>query len=595
VGRIVEGNSGAIAVPVSVGGGGSATQSSGGSSATSSLTGAVFPRTAGHVSKVLVVPGQQVVTGQPLALLDDGGAGTNAVELARIDLASAELELKQKQVNDPLRGFPPTAAELAAAQSAVTTAQQKLARLLGPARPADVSAAHLDVKRAQADLETLLGGTPKARADALQVARQTLVAAQKRLAKLLAPADPADVAAAKADVARAQSDLATLLRPNSTASPEALASAQQVVSAARHALAVAQTSGDNQAIKDAQVALDEALADLASLLKPGPGALPVQIQAAQDAVDAANAKLARLLSPANAADVAAAQLDVDRAQADLQAREAGPGPAALAAARQAVDAARAKLRQLVGRPLSSDVAAARLDVSKAKADLAVLRTRGNPASSNDIALARLKVDSARDRLASAQAASKLLTVRAPADGTVTAVNTSRGAPVDLSTAIVTVDNLKSLAVSVDLSEFDAAHVKVGLRTVVKVDALGGKAYAGRVAFAALTGTDNGGVVTFPVRVSLTHVRGLKPGMNVSVRIIIASRHDVVRVPLEALSRDDEDRPIVTILDPTGEEAPRRVALGLANNKSVEIVTGLHAGDRVVLPEQDAGGGGGEEG
>jgi HlyD family secretion protein len=531
------------------------------------------------------------VAGQPLALLDDGGASRNAVELARVDLATAQLELKQKQVNDPLRGFPPTAAELAAAQSAVTTAQQKLARLLGRPRAADVSAARLDVKRAQADLETLLGGTPRTRAEALRVARQTLVAAQKRLAKLLAPPDPADVAAAKADVARAQSDLATLLRPNSTASPEALVSAQQVVSGARHALAVAQTSGDNQAIKDAQGALDEALADLGSLLKPGPGALPVQIQAAQDAVDAANAKLARLLSPANPVDVSAAQLDVDRAEADLHAREAGPGPAALAAARQAVAAARAKLAQLLGKPLGSDIAAARLEVSKAKADLAVLRTRGNPASSNDIALSRLKVDSARDRLASALATTKLLTVRATADGTVTAVNTARGAPVDLSTAIVNVDNLNSLAASVDLSEFDAAHVKIGLRAVVRVDALGGKAYAGRVAFAALTGSDNGGVVTFPVRISLTHVRGLKPGMNVSVRIIIASRHNVVRVPLEALSRDDEDHPFVTILDPAGDEAPRRVALGLANNKSVEIKSGLHVGDRVVLPEAggDAGG------
>jgi HlyD family secretion protein len=179
-----------------------------------------------------------------------------------------------------------------------------------------------------------------------------------------------------------------------------------------------------------------------------------------------------------------------------------------------------------------------------------------------------------------------LTVRAPSAGTVTALMTARGAPVDTSTPIATVADLDRLAVSVDLSEFDVAQVRPGLKAVVSVDALGGKSFSGIVLFAAPTGTDNGGVVTFPVRVGLSHARGLRPGMNVSVRITVARRHDVLLVPLEAVTQDGGES-TVTVKDDSGGETARTVKLGLTNNKSAQIVKGLHAGERVVLTEAQA--------
>jgi RND family efflux transporter MFP subunit len=151
---------------------------------------------------------------------------------------------------------------------------------------------------------------------------------------------------------------------------------------------------------------------------------------------------------------------------------------------------------------------------------------------------------------------------------------------------VTVADLHRLAVSVDLSEFDVAQVRPGLRAVVSVDALGGKSFAGIVLFAAPTGNDNGGVVTFPVRVGLSHAEGLRPGMNVSVRITVARRHGVLQVPLEAVTQDGGES-TVTVIDESGNESARTVKLGLANNKSVQIVKGLRAGERVVLPEAQA--------
>jgi multidrug efflux pump subunit AcrA (membrane-fusion protein) len=163
-----------------------------------------------------------------------------------------------------------------------------------------------------------------------------------------------------------------------------------------------------------------------------------------------------------------------------------------------------------------------------------------------------------------------------------------GAHVDPTTAVVAVSDLDNLAVNVNLSEFDVAQVEEGMRAVVSVDALGGEPFSGTVVFVALAGSDNGGVVTFPVRVGIEESEDLKPGMNTSVRIVIAKKASAVRVPLEAVTTDEEDRSFVTVLDANGQEIQLRVVTGLENNERIEIVKGLKAGARVVLPDIQVG-------
>jgi multidrug efflux pump subunit AcrA (membrane-fusion protein) len=586
VGRIIQARaSRPIATPAPPGG---TSTASAPATPTEAPPDAVFPRTSGRVSRFLVAPGDLVVAGGPLALLDDGGAASAGVEQARNDLATAQVELRQKRTSDPLTGVPATPAERAAGRFAVTSAVEGLARLLSPPLAADVSGAWLEVRRAEADLETLLGGTPAERAEKIRIARQVVQVAQDSLNRTLAPADAADVSAASAELKKAEADLALLLRPPDSPLPEEVAAAQRAVTVARQNLEDAKSAvpEDPVAIRDAQLALDKAQADLAVLLRPPKGPLPEEIASARQTVDAARAKLNKLQAPPNPAEVRVARLELERATADLRKLMTGPSRAALAAARQAVEAARAKLKQLLAGPLTADVAASRLDVRRAQAELSVLRIRGGPGAAGDISLAQLKVDAARIRLAVARVNRRLLTVRAPSAGTVTALMTTRGAPVDTSTPLVTVADLHRLAVSVDLSEFDVAQVRPGLRAVVGVDALGGKSFPGIVLFAAPTGNDNGGVVTFPVRVGLSHAEGLRPGMNVSVRITVARRHDVLQVPLEAVTQDGGES-TVTVIDESGNESARTVKLGLANNKSVQIVKGLRAGERVVLPEAQA--------
>ena len=640
VGRIVEKNGATqIAIP-------SAPASSGSTSSSSTSTApadAVFARTTGHVARILVEPGQHVRAGQPLAVVDDGGVAAAALAAAQTDRDSAAVELEQKLTQDPLRGFPATPAEIAAARMAVTSAHAKLAQLRAGARPGDIATARADVQKSEGDLETLLGGSPAAHGRAVGVAREAVKAAKVKLARLLKPATPADISAAEADLKKAIADKAVLVRPpipptqaqldaatqavnlaqqkldrvsgppdpialqqalqdemtaisahadlealNPPASPLALAAAQAVIETASMRVQKLRGPPDPLDVQTAQADLAKAKADLAALQQPPVGATPESIDAANQAIAAARLKLNRVTKP-NPADVEAARLDLAKARADLRTVVAGPGPQALAAARKAVFASRARLAQLLAPPLRSDVTAAEFEVSKAEGDLAALLARSSPASPFDIRLARLKLSAADGKLAVARTAEQELTVRATTPGTVTSVTTRVGAPVDGSTPVATVSDLADLAAMVNLSEFDAAQVQRGQHARVSVDALGGKVFPGTVLFAALSGSDNGsGVVTFPVLVGLKTTAGVKPGMNASVRIIVAQRRNVLEVPLEAITKDDEDRPAVTVMDAKGRTSLKPVKLGLANNKSVEIVKGVRAGERLVVAPSEEG-------
>lgn len=639
VGRIVE-KDGSAQITIPSG----STSGSGAVGTTSTAPAdAVFPRGNGHVARLLVAPGQRVAAGQVLAVLDDGGSAAAAVAAAQADLNSAQVELEQRLTQDPLRGFAATPAEIAAARLAVTSAHQKLALLLAGARAADVAGARADLQKAEADRETLRGGTAAARARALRLARGAVKLAKERLARLLAPPNPADISAAQADLKKAVAEKAALLRAPQGPTPQAIDAADKAVALAQHRVdrlyappdpvALAQATQDlkaaqsdlttlqsqkppasREALDAAQAAVDTANAKLDKLRSPDPidvqaaqadvakaladraalsqlplGPTQEAIDAADQAIDAAQRKLNRLQARPSAADIQAARLDLERARADVQTLTAGANPGALAAADKAVAASHARLTQLLSPPVRSDVTAAKLDVARADAELAVLLARHSPSSRFDVELADLKVKAAETKLAVARLAEQQLEVRSTVGGTVTSLLTRVGAPVDGSTPIATVSNLADLAVLVNLSEFDAAHVKRGQAARVSVDALGGKIFLGKVTFAALSGSDSGGgVVTFPVEVTLKRLNGVKPGMNASVRIIIAERRHVVEVPLEAITKDDEDRSVVTVINAAGRTSLKPVELGLSNNKSVEILKGVQAGQRIVIAPSEAG-------
>ena len=141
VGRIVTGSGASIELPSSGGSSSASATGTTSASSTSAPADAVFARATGHVARLLVKPGQHVTAGEPLARLDDDGVSEAAVQQAQLDLQTTRIELDQKLHNDPQKGTPPTAAEIAAAHAAIGSARADLAQVTGRTHAADVAAA----------------------------------------------------------------------------------------------------------------------------------------------------------------------------------------------------------------------------------------------------------------------------------------------------------------------------------------------------------------------------------------------------------------------------------------------------------------------
>ena len=86
---------------------------------------------------------------------------------------------------------------------------------------------------------------------------------------------------------------------------------------------------------------------------------------------------------------------------------------------------------------------------------------------------------------------------------------------------------------------------------------------------------------------------LRTSMTAQVYIVLAQRRGVLTVPSAALSAPPSHGSAtntvgtVRVLDAKGRASPRRVRVGLNNNVTAEILSGLKAGERVVLGEASA--------
>ena len=141
---------------------------------------------------------------------------------------------------------------------------------------------------------------------------------------------------------------------------------------------------------------------------------------------------------------------------------------ALATARTALAQARSRADQST-RQATGQLRASAVGVSNARAALVALE-EGAPRAV--VAQDEAKLRAAAAQVHAAQVALAQTVVRASESGTVTWVYVAPNSPVDAATPIIAVADLQHLAVNLDLSEFDAALVRKGMRAVVRVDEIG---------------------------------------------------------------------------------------------------------------------------
>ncbi len=131
---------------------------------------------------------------------------------------------------------------------------------------------------------------------------------------------------------------------------------------------------------------------------------------------------------------------------------------------------------------------------------------------------------------------------------------------------------------VPLSESEIGNVKAGQPATVTVEALNGAKLAAHVSEVALLSTSSsGGAVSYDVTFQLDQLEaGLKVGMSATAEVVV-KQAEGVNIPTSAITADS-----VTVKR-DGKEVRQRVVTGLAGNTSTIVLSGLKAGETVVLP------------
>ncbi|MDQ6420936.1 efflux RND transporter periplasmic adaptor subunit [Paenibacillus sp. LHD-117] len=153
----------------------------------------------------------------------------------------------------------------------------------------------------------------------------------------------------------------------------------------------------------------------------------------------------------------------------------------------------------------------------------------------NIEMLKLEMANNEDELAELreQQAEKL-EVKASIDGVVTVSEVAIGDTVQANAIIAEIVDYDSLTFNVQVDELDMPQISEGQAAQVYLTAFPDKTYEGEIKELAKEGSVSGGVAAYEVAIALKDLEGVLAGMSGQADMIIASREDVIVVPVAAV-------------------------------------------------------------
>lgn len=236
-------------------------------------------------------------------------------------------------------------------------------------------------------------------------------------------------------------------------------------------------------------------------------------------------------------------------------------------------------------PPAGDLAMAESLLEEAQADWERLK---NGPDTADIELLEAQLAKAEAKLEMLQAGQLLIELVAPMDGIVLSTNVAAGDRIG-GQSVLTLGDVSQMMVEVYLDEADSTAVQVGDRVEVIFDALPETAFAGNVVQVDPSLVRAGNTQALHAFVQLdpqsNELIKLPLGLNAGVDIIVGETINAILVSVDALYQDEDGGYFVYVIDGQAIEQ-RPVEVGLVDATTVEILSGLQAGEQVALEDQD---------
>jgi len=233
---------------------------------------------------------------------------------------------------------------------------------------------------------------------------------------------------------------------------------------------------------------------------------------------------------------------------------------------------------------------AKIDYQKAKDALQSAEIRARHASQaaalegDDVQLAlKTKVNELeRAKLSMEEAQRRVdeLTVRAPVDGFIGTLNVQNRMVVAANAPLMTLVDLSKLEVEVEVPETYVADMGLGMGAEI---ALPSGTATGKLS--ALSPEVVKNMVLARVRFDGEQPKGLRQSQRVTARLLIEEKPNVLMLPRGPFVENDGGRYAYVVRDGIAVRTP--ITMGATSVSSVEILSGLKQGDKVVVAGTDA--------
>lgn len=528
------------------------------------------PKVSGNYIKVAVSASQTVKRGDIIAQID----ATNAyktVRDAQSSLASARLALaKLKQAAD--------ANSTEQARNSVTAAQTSLDKLK-LSQP-------IDLQNARDDLETAQNNLTKAYSDAFTAISNSFLSSPNIISALNDILTSDQISSSEISLGKGQLNTDALY--NSAYYTDQLKiKSYEIIAANDYAAARRVYDSSYSDFKNASVYSDTAAVENLLAVTLATAKAAAQAIKSENNYLAAWSDARTLRNSSIFTHVAAykTNLSAYSGQTNNSITNLSSAQAAIQSGKEAITAADNQIKTLAqNQPL--DLAAAQNAVKEKQSSLAALMAGADPL---DIQTQQLNIQQKQNALYDAQSTLADYTIRAPFDGIVAVVNVKVGDAASSGAAAAIIITRQQL-VEISLNEVDAAKIKVGQKVSLTFDAIDGLGITGKAAQIDSLGTVSQGVVNYNVKIVLdTQDARIKPGMSANAGIITNVKIDVLAAPNSAVKTDGSGASYIQMLDANGQPQNKTVQIGIANDTSTEIVSGLSEGDNVVTQTISASG------
>jgi RND family efflux transporter MFP subunit len=170
------------------------------------------------------------------------------------------------------------------------------------------------------------------------------------------------------------------------------------------------------------------------------------------------------------------------------------------------------------------------------------------------------------------------TIQSPVDGFVSQRNLDPGAFANANTVILSVVDISTVRLVVNVVERDFRRVVRGVAAQVEVDAFPGEQFSGAVSRVAPVFDPATRTATIEIEVPNPGFR-LKPGMYARVRLTVEEKPNALTVPRNAIVDQNGVRGVFLVVEDTAHF--QGVTTGIQDEAYVEVIEGLTDGQRVV--------------